>query len=139
MFDNFHHFSKNLGWWLKNHIYVPIGALVVIVGSFFGWYSYKEQVYSTKEEVRGAVILLRQDFVKNMEKLDGTYSRYFKGLKNGGMHGEVTKIGEDGECWGFDVFFSKPWIETGAGDVEIKDLKKVPNEVCEDRVITYAE
>lgn len=120
-----------LRWRLKGRVLV--GALVgstLFAGVLVGWTlrgTGNDPVY---KEVRGAVVLLRGDFAAGSEKLGGTYIRYFRGERNGGLVGEVVRKVDRGTCWGFEVFFPNDWLRLGTGEISVGDVRKYPAEMC---------
>ncbi len=122
---------SEIAWDLKGKYTAILSAIIVVLGGVgIGWGLRGGETDPVREEVRGAIVLLRGDFAAGSIELGGTYNRHFRGEKDGGIVGEVTRKVEKGACWGFDVVFPKDWLISGEGEILVGEERKFPAEMC---------
>lgn len=130
MIERFLSQVRNLRWALKRGRGVGVIAIVLLLGAGAGWGVRNGQQDPVRDEVRGAALLLRTDFGSYPSNLGPTYTRRFLGMRGGGVVGEVAKVGRDGRCWGFEIYFPKTWLAGGNGSIEVGDVYAKNDSVC---------
>lgn len=117
-------------WVLKRHKVSIVAAVIVsLLGGWIGW-AYDGGPDPVRDEVRAAVLLLRDDFGTNSSIVEGAYLRKFRGVQGDWIVGEVIRKVDSGPCWGFEIRFSGAWLRNGEGSVVVGDVTKMPEGSC---------
>lgn len=130
MIERLGHRMGEVRWALKRGRGFVVIAAVLLLGAGVGWGVRTGNHDPVPNELRGAALLLRKDFGGNLSTFDATYIRRFLGVREGGVVGEVAKMGRGGTCWGFEIYFPKTWLAGGEGSIEVGAVKQTDDSVC---------